>query len=72
VSDPPRAGTARQCRILAEAGPPLPVAVSCNPQSFARDARILADGGYQLADVTPADRPPWSHRLEPTARPVRD
>ena len=56
VFDPPRAGAEAQARTLAEAGPPLVVGVSCNVQSFARDARILVDGGYALETVTPVDQ----------------
>ena len=64
VFDPPRAGAAEQAAALAEAGPPAVVAVSCNPATFARDARILIDGGYQLTTVTPIDQFPWSAHVE--------
>ncbi|MET0904648.1 MAG: RNA methyltransferase, partial [Tardiphaga sp.] len=30
--------------------------VSCNVQSFARDARLLIDGGYRLRNVVPVDQ----------------
>jgi len=71
VFDPPRAGAKAQAETLAEAGPPVVAAVSCNPATFARDARILVDGGYALADVNPVDQFPWSAHVELTARFVR-
>lgn len=67
VFDPPRAGARAQAEALAEAGPPVVVAVSCNPATFARDARILVDGGYALETVTPVDQFPWSAHVEVTA-----
>ena len=48
VFDPPRQGAEAQARELAASRVPLVIAVSCNPATFARDARILADGGYRL------------------------
>ncbi len=68
VFDPPRAGAAALSEALAEAGPPRVVAISCNPQSFARDARILAGGGYGIDWVRPVDQFPWTHHLELVAR----
>lgn len=64
VFDPPRAGAQAQAAELARSGVPLAVAVSCNPASFARDARILVDGGYALERVTPVDQFPTSAHLE--------
>ncbi len=64
VFDPPRSGAASLCQNLAEGGPPLLVAVSCNPQTFARDAQTLASGGYRLHQALPIDQFPWSHHLE--------
>ena len=46
----------------------LVVAVSCNPATFARDARILTDGGYRLERVTPVDQFVWSAHVELVAR----
>ncbi|MGH6968317.1 MAG: RsmD family RNA methyltransferase, partial [Stellaceae bacterium] len=68
VFDPPRTGAAPQSRTLAESAVPRVVAVSCNPATFARDARILADGGYDLARVAPVDSFVWSSHLELVAR----
>ena len=64
VFDPPRAGAKEQAARIAQSEVPLAVAVSCSPNSFARDARILADGGFRLTEVTPIDQFPWSGHLE--------
>lgn len=68
VFDPPRAGATAQSRTLAASTVPRVVAVSCNPATFARDARILVDGGYTLAHVAPVDSFIWSPHLELVAR----
>jgi len=64
VFDPPRAGAIAQAEALAAAGPLLVIAVSCNPATFARDARVLVDGGYRLEALTPVDQFLWSAHLE--------
>jgi len=64
VFDPPRAGAKEQAAEIARSKLKLAVAVSCNPVTFARDARILADAGFHLAKVTPVDQFPWSAHLE--------
>jgi 23S rRNA (uracil1939-C5)-methyltransferase len=69
--DPPRQGAEAQARALAASAVPLIVAVSCNPATFARDARILADGGYRLAVVTPVDQFRYSAHVEIVARFAR-
>jgi len=56
VFDPPRQGAQAQALQLAASKIPLVVAVSCNVATFARDARILVDGGYRLESVTPVDQ----------------
>jgi 23S rRNA (uracil1939-C5)-methyltransferase len=71
VFDPPRQGAEAQARQLAAAQVPLIVAVSCNAATFARDARILHDGGYRLTDVTPVDQFRHSAHVEIVARFVR-
>jgi 23S rRNA (uracil1939-C5)-methyltransferase len=71
VFDPPRIGAAAQAQALAEAGPKLVVAVSCNPATMGRDARSLMDGGYRLVRATPVDQFLWSARLEAVAVFVR-
>ena len=67
VFDPPRAGAKHQAEALAASRVPLVVALSCNPASFARDARILIDGGYAMAEVQPIDQFLWSAHVELTA-----
>jgi 23S rRNA (uracil1939-C5)-methyltransferase len=71
VFDPPRQGAEAQARELAKSKVPLVVAVSCNAASFARDARILVDGGYRLTAVTPVDQFRHSAHVEIVARFVR-
>jgi 23S rRNA (uracil1939-C5)-methyltransferase len=64
IFDPPRAGAPAQAAALASAKVPLVVAISCNPDSFARDARLLAAGGYRLGRVVAVDQFLWSPHLE--------
>jgi 23S rRNA (uracil1939-C5)-methyltransferase len=78
--DPPRAGAIEQARALAASTLPLIVSISCNAETFARDARILVDGGFQIESVTPLDQFRFSahveiaavfRRLKPKARARR-
>lgn len=62
--DPPRAGAKSQATALAASKIPCIAAVSCNPASFARDARILIDGGYLLERVVPVDQFVYSAETE--------
>jgi 23S rRNA (uracil1939-C5)-methyltransferase len=71
VFDPPRQGAEGQARTLADSTVPVVVAVSCNPATFARDVRLLVDGGYRLAVVTPIDQFRYSAHVEIVARLVR-
>ena len=64
VFDPPRQGAEAQARALAASAVPVIIAVSCNPTTFARDARILIDGGYRLTRVTPVDQFRYSFHVE--------
>jgi 23S rRNA (uracil1939-C5)-methyltransferase len=68
VFDPPRQGAEAQARELALSAVPILVAVSCNPLTFARDARILVDGGYRLTRVTPVDQFLFSAHVELVAK----
>jgi len=71
VFDPPRAGAADQVRYLADSRVPRVVGVSCNPATFARDARPLADGGYRLLSVQPIDQFTYSPHVEVVAHFAR-
>ncbi|MEO6255774.1 MAG: class I SAM-dependent RNA methyltransferase [Sphingomicrobium sp.] len=64
VLDPPRAGAAEQIANLASSSVPRIAYVSCNPATFARDAKVLADGGYRLAWVRPVGLFRWSTHIE--------
>lgn len=64
VFDPPRPGARDQAAQLAASRVPVVAGLSCNPVSFARDARILTSGGYRLERVTPVDQFLWSAHVE--------
>lgn len=72
VLDPPRAGAKAQARTLAAASGVERVAmVSCNPSSFARDARTLIDGGWRLQRIWPVGQFRWSTHVELVAEFTR-
>jgi len=64
VLDPPRAGAAEQVAALASSRVPRIAYVSCNPATFARDARVLVDGGYALDWARPVGQFRWSTHVE--------
>lgn len=68
VIDPPRAGAEAQCARLAKARVPVIAMVSCNPVTFARDAKTLVQAGYRLEWVQPVDQFRWSAHVELAAR----
>ncbi len=68
VIDPPRAGAEAQTRELAKARVKSIAFVSCNPVTFARDAAILTDSGYQLDWIDIVDQFRWSSHVELAAR----
>jgi 23S rRNA (uracil1939-C5)-methyltransferase len=68
VFDPPRQGAQAQVQQLAASKIPVVVAVSCNVATFARDARILVDGGYRIEGVTPVDQFRHTPHVELVAR----
>ena len=64
VLDPPRAGAAEQAGEIARSKTPRVAYVSCNPATFARDARTLVDAGFRLDRVLPVDQFLWSPHIE--------
>jgi 23S rRNA (uracil1939-C5)-methyltransferase len=71
VFDPPAAGAKAQAEMLAKSKVAKVVAVSCNPATLARDARILIDGGYRLTRILPVDQFLFSAEIEAVATFVR-
>jgi len=67
IFDPPRAGAEAQTRELAKSAIPKIAAVSCNPTTLARDAKILLDAGYKLTKVVPIDQFLFSAHVEVVA-----
>ena len=68
VLDPPRAGAREQADALAACRARAIVYVSCNPTSFARDAKILTDGGWRIDWIQPVGQFRWSTHVELAAR----
>ena len=68
VIDPPRAGAEAQSHALSRTKIPVIAMVSCNPITFARDAKILLSGGYSLDWVQVVDQFRWSAHVELVAR----
>ena len=64
VFDPPRAGAEAQTAEIARSSIGRVVAVSCNPTTFIRDAKMLVNAGFSLDSVTPIDQFLWSSHVE--------
>jgi 23S rRNA (uracil1939-C5)-methyltransferase len=64
ILDPPRAGAAEQVAQLAGSTVERVAYVSCNPATFARDAKVLVDGGYELLWIKPVGQFRWSTHVE--------
>jgi 23S rRNA (uracil1939-C5)-methyltransferase len=72
ILDPPRAGAKEQTPLLAASSVPRLAYISCNPNTFARDAKLLIDGGYRLLWVKPVGQFRWSTHVELAAAFARD
>lgn len=64
VINPPRAGAQAQSKAIAQSQVETVVTVSCNPNTWKKDASILIAQGYQLTSVLPVDQFYWSKHLE--------
>jgi 23S rRNA (uracil1939-C5)-methyltransferase len=64
ILDPPRAGAKEQVAELAQAKVARIAYVSCNPATFARDAKTLIDGGFRLEWIKPVGQFRWSTHVE--------
>ncbi|MBV8800930.1 MAG: class I SAM-dependent RNA methyltransferase [Alphaproteobacteria bacterium] len=64
VLDPPRAGALAQSTKLAQSRLTHIAYVSCDAASFARDARVLIDGGFRLDWIVGVDQFLWSAHIE--------
>jgi 23S rRNA (uracil1939-C5)-methyltransferase len=71
LMDPPRAGALAQAKELSQSKVRRIAYVSCDAATFARDARVLADGGYHIGRVLPVDQFLWSSHIELVAAFVR-
>ena len=64
VLNPPRTGATNQINQIAESGVDRIIYVSCGPESFAKEARILIDSGYLLTTLTAVDQFHWAAHVE--------
>ncbi len=64
VINPPRNGAKAQAEQIAKSKVPVVIMVSCNPISFATDAKILLQAGYKLTHAVGIDQFVWSGHLE--------
>ncbi len=64
ILDPPRKGAREQIASLAQSRCPTIVYASCNPGTFARDAKMLIDAGYALGELEVIDQFLYSLELE--------
>jgi 23S rRNA (uracil1939-C5)-methyltransferase len=71
IINPPRVGAKAQTEELAQSTVSTVVMVSCNPATFARDAKILKTAGFHLTAASGIDQFVWSPFLEIVAQFTR-
>ncbi|MFM5923310.1 MAG: class I SAM-dependent RNA methyltransferase [Novosphingobium sp.] len=62
--DPPRAGAREQVERIAESTVSRVVYISCNPSSWARDAALLVEAGFEQKELHPVGQFRWSTHVE--------
>lgn len=72
VIDPPRTGAAAQAEHLAASSLKRIAWVSCDPVTFARDARTMLDAGWRMGPVYVVDQFRWSPHVETVTSFTRD
>ena len=65
--DPPRAGAREQIDQIAQSQLGRLVYISCNPSSWAKDAKRLIDAGFSLQKLRPVGQFRWSTHVELTS-----
>ena len=70
--DPPRQGAKAAVPFIADLGAAAIVYVSCDPNTFARDAGLLARKGYRVTGIVPFDMVPQTHHIELVAVLLRE
>lgn len=65
--DPPRAGAREQVAQIAASSASRLAYLSCNPASWAKDARVLVDAGFRLEKLRPVGQFRWSTHVELTS-----
>ena len=70
--DPPRAGSDQKfLSSLLKAAPGRIVYISCNPETLARDLRVLTAGDYTVRRIQPVDMFPYTEHCECVVKLVR-
>lgn len=65
VVDPPRKGLAPEfIEAVLQMKPERMVYVSCNPNTLARDLKLLSEGGFEVEEVQPVDMFPQTYHIE--------
>ena len=64
IIDPPRSGAKSQFLNIAKSNVSIIISISCNVNTFVRDAKILIESNYELKWVQPIDQFLFSSHVE--------
>ncbi len=70
--DPPRAGAREQVERIADSSVARVIYISCNPSSWAKDAKMLVEAGFVLKELRPVGQFRWSTHVELASLFVRE